>query len=521
MDNILNLCCTEMPSRHDNLKRYFPFFELLRLNKDSTKFKEYDMSTIALSILEFMLMEGKLKEKGVHFNEIEEFLDNFIKKAYETELSKEELRELTRYILLKLQNNGEPFRYEYYDTAKKKMVVDTIRYIVFKPSYKSDNEFLYYLTSEGIDFFLQTKEFGEESKVTIYLLLLQKQLQNNDFENVYNLVVKINTQVQQQIDRKREISESLIYASLDSFSKYIEYSDNSVKYLTEEKDLFTSTYSLVKEIREEYIKKSGIEIADMKESEKKNIQYLWDTDKELSLTIEKHSRLLKELVSLKKEVIEIRNERRKKVFRKSFDFESFLYDAMKTNNIISLKAILAPLFNLKTRKDFSPEKIESMFTKINTKKTEEIIEEEMVAELGDVISLNQIAEDRLYQNFKIYFKILLKLLTKDNECDLALLVDWIKNKYGEDAVSHPDFSSFIISLYHRKDIGKVFASFNYREIIKKGNTASMIETIYMELIEEDDQFNIFKYTVLDVEFIEESIIKIADGLTITNFIFKR
>lgn len=521
MNNILDLCCAEMPSRHDNMKRYFPFFELLRLNKDSAKFKEYDMSTIALSILEFMLMEGKLKEKGVHFNEIEEFLDNFIKKAYKKELDKDELRELTRYILLKLQNDGEPFRYEYYDTVKQKTVIDTVRYIVFKPSYKSDNEFLYYLTSEGIDFFLQTKEFGEESKVTIYLLLLQKQLQSNDFENVYNLVVKINTQVQQQIDKKREISESLIYASLDSFTKYIEYSDDSVRYLNEEKDLFASTYSLVKEIREEYIKKSGIEIAEMKESEKKNIQYLWDTDKELSLTIEKHSRLLKELVSLKKEVIEIRNERRKKVFRKSFDFESFLYDAMKTNNTVSLKAVLAPLFNLKTRKDFSPEKIESMFSKINTKKTEETIKEEVAVELGNVLSLNHIAEDRLYKNFKAYFQILLQILTETNKCDLSLLVDLIKSKYGEEAVTHPDFSSFVVSLYHRKDIGKVFASFNYKEIIKKGNTASVVESIYRELIEENDHFNMFKYTVLDVEFIEESIIEIATGFIITNFIYKR
>lgn len=519
--DLLNVCTSELSSRHINLKKYFPFFELMRLNKTSGKYKEYEISSIVIAILHFMLIEGKLKEKGLSFNDIESFLSKYIIASYGKELDVDELREFTRYILLKLQNEGEPFKYEFYDPKQKKLVVENVRYIVLKPSYKSERDYVYHLTPEGIDFFLQTKEFGEESKVTIYLLLLQKQLQNNDFESVYNSIVKINTQVQQQIDKKREIAEGLMYMGGEGFKKYMDYSEEVGRRLKEEHDLFSTTYKMVQEIREEYIRKVNIKVSEMKKEEQENIQYLWDTDRELSLTIEKHSNLLKEIVSLKKDILDIRKEKRKKTFKQSFDFEKHLNDSIKSNSVFSLSAVLNPLLRINLSKNFNPLKVnpimELKFNKVN----EDLISENIVEEVDEVIVLDDLIKSRVKSNYHFYFSIILNLLIEKESITLEDVIENIKRNYGLEYLLNPDFTAFLFSLNSNRNIGEKHAKFNFKDIEAKDSYATKCESIYKGIIDSTAELSFFKYLTMEVKCISGSYVEIADGFTVTNFKYER
>jgi hypothetical protein len=170
----------EIPIRINNLMKYFPFFEMKRLNKLNSKYGEYDMGALTLFILSILLYKGHFKDKGLTFAEIHEGLHLYIKKSYNVEFEGEEKEEFTRYVLDKVQNEGSPFIYEYYDSVQGKKVGRNIRYIAIKRNDADDRPY-YYITSDGIDFFLQTKEFGEESKITIHLMILKKLIENEDY----------------------------------------------------------------------------------------------------------------------------------------------------------------------------------------------------------------------------------------------------------------------------------------------------------------------------------------------------
>lgn len=521
---ILDLCIEDTNSRQMTLRKYYPIFEMHRLkNNNSSKYKDLDMVSLSLAILHYLLIEGKLKESGVSFEDLELFLEEYLDKCYDMKIDKVELRELTRYVTGKLNNEtGEAFLYTYYDPKRKSVVNEKVKYIKYIPSKINSNEYLFYLTNDGIDFFLQTKEFGEESKVTIYLLLLQQQLKNNDFEGVYNSVVKINAEVLQQIEKKKEITEGLLYAGEEGFKKYIEYCEDVSYRLKEEHDLFATTYKMVLEIKDGYIKKANISFAEMKEEEQENLQYLYNTDNELSLTIERHSVLLNEVVKLKKDALVIRKEKRRKAFKKSFSFENYLNTVVKVNNVIGLRAILNPLFNPNLRKDFNPYKIDAMFNFKQNKTIDDSIKEESVEVVQEQpISIDKASEERIVKNYTVYMKELLMLIKDKKTVSIIELSEVLKDKYSAESLIHADFAAFIFSMYEVRELGVVQSKLNYVNITNKGAKARLCEVIYKDLIDTIDEISFLKYTTVDINSKPKEYYELGNGIMITNFEYVR
>lgn len=521
---ILELCVEDTNSRQMTLRKYYPIFEMHKLNNNkSSKYKDLDMVSLALAVLHYMLIEGKLKESGVSFEDLELFLGEYLDKCYNLELNKTDIRELTRYVTGKLNNEtGEAFMYTYFDPKRKSVVNEKVKYIKYVPSKVNSDEYLYYLTNDGIDFFLQTKEFGEESKVTIYLLLLQQQLKNNDFEGVYNSVVKINAEVLQQIEKKKEIAEGLLYAGEEGFKKYIEYCEDVAYKLKEEHDLFTATYKMVIEIQDGYIKKANINLAEMKQEEQENMQYLYNTREELSRTIDRHNILLKEVVKLKKDVLSIRKEKRRKAFKKSFSFENYLNTVVKSNNVFGLRAVLNPLFNPNIKKDINPYKIDAMFNFSQNKTIDDSIQEECLEIIQEQpISIDKVAEERIMKNYSIYMKELLMLIKDKTTVSIIELSEVLKNKYSAESLIHADFTAFIFSMYEIREIKEVKSNLNYINIVNKGTKARLCEVIYKELIDTIDEISFLKYTTIEINSKPEDYYELGNGIMITNFEYVR
>lgn len=313
MENIklLEVIQDELPIRLSNLTKYAPFFQIANIKNYKGR---YDVGIISLGIMSYMLLEGKLLDKGLEFEKIQTYIEHATLKYYGDTLSKVDSEDMTRDILNYMQNKGGPFSHIYYDVIRKTEVDKKVRYIERKYD-RIQNKNLYSLTSEGVDFFLQLKEFGEESRVTITLLLLRKLVSSGNFESAINTISNLNIEIRKEIRCKNEILEELSYNVYDGYEKY---TYNAREKLEEEQGLFRDTIHTLTTIETEYLEK--IEKNQITEKELKLKYYVTDMKIELSKSVEIHSRLLAAVIELREKADEILTLKRKNILKETLNF---------------------------------------------------------------------------------------------------------------------------------------------------------------------------------------------------------
>ncbi|MDD3270315.1 MAG: hypothetical protein PHX14_13435, partial [Syntrophomonadaceae bacterium] len=232
----------ELDMSLEQVKVYYPVMEMLRKRKPD-EFSQL-VPELCFLILSYLIYEGKLKYKGITFQNLAAFLTKalqvFLSKDVEAEVS----RDLTAEILDGLQNGGRNF---FLNTYSFKTGGLKERYVKFIDIRQHDDGMLYYfITEQGVDFFLRTKEFPEETKITINLLLFQKQMEKGAFGFAYETVRRLNLEVQKKKDRKYVLLEALIYGHLDMGEAYNDYHQSIVMQFEEEAELFNTA---VKNVR--------------------------------------------------------------------------------------------------------------------------------------------------------------------------------------------------------------------------------------------------------------------------------
>ena len=91
----------------------------------------------------------------------------------------EEYAQLAGYVFDKIKNDGKPFSYEFYDPKEK---IRKVARVWLMKSHFQEGNIYYYITESGIEFYLNTKEFKEESKISIQQLLLEKMIRTQNFK---------------------------------------------------------------------------------------------------------------------------------------------------------------------------------------------------------------------------------------------------------------------------------------------------------------------------------------------------
>ena len=155
-----------------HIRKYYPFFKLadgtLAQFKDG-KYADLDMGYITMALLRFFIEENNFKEKEVTYEEIEDFLDEIYRRDFDLYLTYEEEHELSSYIFDKIKNDGKPFTFSFFDPAehvKKQMRIRLVE-------GRMEGETIYYsITTDGLEFYLDTKELQDESTISIEQLLL-------------------------------------------------------------------------------------------------------------------------------------------------------------------------------------------------------------------------------------------------------------------------------------------------------------------------------------------------------------
>ena len=157
-----------------NLKKYYPFFRLIDTSFSNFKDGKYeilDMGYIVMAVLRFFIEENNFKEKDVTYPEYLDFLRLILKRDFGLDLNEQDSKEIADYIFDKIKNDGRPFEFSYFDPVdrKKKSIKNEDNREFDKRQYC-----VVFDKPDAIEFYLDTKEIKDESRISVSQLLLEK-----------------------------------------------------------------------------------------------------------------------------------------------------------------------------------------------------------------------------------------------------------------------------------------------------------------------------------------------------------
>ena len=159
-------------------------------------------------------------------------------------------------------------------------------------SHFQEGNIYYYITESGIEFYLNTKEFKEESKISIQQLLLEKMIRTQNFKGGREIVKRICNEVLKLKMQKREVLQVLVHDLKNGLSLYREFFQESVCWFDEEHDLFMKNTRLI----------AGAMSMLSPVDQIKNKEEIFLLDSELKRAMAMHSELLSECMDLRRKV---------------------------------------------------------------------------------------------------------------------------------------------------------------------------------------------------------------------------
>src|SRR5690606_37873867 len=238
----------EIDPRLEQVKVFYPIIEILKRRKTNNEISGYTPELCFL-VLSFLIYEGKLKYQGLTFQNIQAFIGKALERIFGRDFDDQTVRNLTSELLDALQNGGRNFVLNTYSFKTESFRDKFVKFIEIKQSEEGILE--YFITEQGVEFYLKTKEFPDETKITINLLLFQKQMEKGAFGFAYETVRRLNMEVQKKKDRKFTILESLMYGRLDRGEAYNNYHKSIILQFEEEAELFNVAVKSVREVFDE------------------------------------------------------------------------------------------------------------------------------------------------------------------------------------------------------------------------------------------------------------------------------
>ena len=284
---MLNDIITEHKERMLNLKKYYPFFKLMDVSFaqfQEGRYEMLDMGYIVMGILRFFIEENNFKEKDVTYPEYLDFITSLLKRDFGLNLSAQEYKELADYIFDKIKNEGRPFTFPYYDPIEKKKCISRIKVL---ESAIRDHTVWYSISSDAIEFYMDTKEIKEESRISVQQLLLEKMIQAQNFQGGKDVIVRINEEVARLQRRKNEIMELLgkdVFAGIEAYEDFVH---TGMRWFDEEEKLFKKN----KDFIEGALAKMEAEPVQS-ESYYRTLKEIYELDSQLQIAMTRHGQLL-------------------------------------------------------------------------------------------------------------------------------------------------------------------------------------------------------------------------------------
>ena len=488
---MINDIMEEHHARMQNLRKYYPFFVLNETTFTQYKDGKYsflDMGYITMASLRFFINENQFNERAVTYEEYESFLSELLRRDFDLSFDEEgytgyidvlrsekngesqtaadglraeknerkqiggnsgsrneEERELISYIFEKLKNDGRPFEFHFFDPEDKKQKVTRVRLI---ENEIVDGTVEYKITAEGIEFYLDTKEIKDESKISVEQLLLEKMITAKNFSGGIEVVRRINSEVHRLTARKEAVVELLSHDVFAGAKASEEYMTTVAKWFDEEQKLFMKNKALI----EQTLAKASLD-NDSRQSNTafyKSLEEISKLETELKKTIHRHGELIRETIELQNIADKVIHQEKLKQLRNVFDFDAILKTLMRQNDPAAMSYLLSPLMQPKITKQFALEQIDHMLTlrSENEDKGEQIVKENVDR---DFLYEDELEDQRIAHNMGRIFYELCDQLTKKPAIELKEFSAILEIKYGEDFLKNGDYYSFLTHVAQKSE----------------------------------------------------------------------
>ena len=500
-ENMMGDIITDHRERMLNLKKYYPFFKLIDTNfsqfKDG-KYEVLDMGYIIMAILRFFIEENNFKEKDVTYIEYLNFTESLLKRDFGLDLTMEEAKEISDYVFDKIKNDGRPFEFSYFDPIDKKRYVSRMRII---ESTIRNNTVWYSISADAVEFYLDTKEIKDESRINVSQLLLEKMINSENFRGGIEVVERINEEVNRLKQKKNEVLLILstdVYAGIDAYEEFVE---TGMKWFEEEEKLFKKNQELIKKSIERL---NASSTKEKTESYYRTINEIYNLENQLKIAMNRHAELLRDCTQMQKMTDDAVRRAKLSRLRSHMDFTATLNAMIKRDNADALSILLGPLFKPNIKKTFGLNSIDEALTMKPAKYEykEKVINEEAM----DIVFEDEIEDARIKFNYIFIMNNLISVLDKKTSISLSDFNELMKKTYDENILKNVDYFSFFVNLC-QKETYKIGGSEMDNEtfldgILKEGYEGS--NRINIELVKQQDD-----------------MVKIGDDLEVSDILIRK
>ncbi len=495
----------EHSDRIKNMKKYYPYFRLAETSLSQYRegqFAYLDMGYITLAVIRFFIEENNFKEKDVTYPEYYAFVKELLKRDFDLELEKEEEQDLIAFLFDKLKNEGKPFRFDYYDPADHKKKTMRSRLM---DSKIEDGVVYYYITSDAIEFYLDTKEIKDESTINVEQLLLEKMISTQNFRGGTEVARRINNEVGRLMRQKNEVLGILsydVFAGVEAFEKFM---GSTMRWFKEEQRLFARNSDLIHKALERA--ESDGEQGDYQSRYYQAIDEIYQLELELKKAIAKHSELLGACTFLQKKVGELVAKSKFSALKRSLDFKRMGQRLIERDRADLLEALILPLFDVHPGKTLNLGRLEDLLL-VSPEKLETV---EEISEGQEEIYIyeDEIEDARIQKNYILLFSNLLETL-EDKGC--VTLREWqeqLRSQLGEAVVKNADYYSFLVHLAQKKE-------YDIKEIVEQPDT--FLEEAVKVFLEENRQWDGMKFRLI---MLPEEELTIGEQMSVTNLQIER
>lgn len=538
---------SEHKDRMLNLKKYYPFFVLCETTfsqyKDG-KYSHLDMGYITMATLRFLINENNFHESEITYEQYEGFLTEILRREFGLSVEEAEEKELVGYIFDKIKNDGRAFTFSYFDPEEKKKKTARVKLV---DSRIVDGVVLYHVTTDGIEFYLDTKEIKDESNISVQQLLLEKMIQSENFAGGIEVIKRINSEVGRLALQKKEVLDLLSYDVFAGAKASEEYMATVAKWFDEESKLFEKNRALIdkaykkantasKEILEgDALTDNGVgaggRMANTTDGanaggnvsgfSKKGaplqsamLLEIHKLDTELKKTIIRHGELIKETIELQNIADEMIARAKLRKLRPVFNFRDALKRTMDKNAPERLGSLVAPLLMPRLSKSFSVESIDRMLeSRMENADYSEKVEKKQVD--PDFVFEDELEEGRIANNYGKLFEELLEQLWKHGRTTLSELAAIYEIKFGKEIYKNGDMYSFFVHLAQKSE-------YDLKNMQNKQDT--FLEGLVMDSlsVEKKEQYGKMRFAIT---FDVGNVLSFGDGkdesFTITDMVFSQ
>ena len=495
----------EHSDRIKNMKKYYPYFRLAETSLAQYRdgqFADLDMGYITLAVIRFFIEENNFKEKDVTYQEYYAFLKELLKRDFELELEKEEEQDLIAFLFDKLKNEGKPFSFDYYDPADHKRKTMRSR---FMDSKIEDGVVYYYITSDAIEFYLDTKEIKDESTINVEQLLLEKLISTQNFRGGTEVARRINNEVGRLMRQKNEVLGILsydVFAGVEAFEKFM---GSTMRWFKEEQKLFARNSDLIHKALEK-AEMDG-EQGDYQSRYYQAIDEIYQLELELKKAIARHSELLGACTALQKKVGELVAKAKFSALKRSLDFKRMGQRLMERDRADLLEALVMPLFDIHAGKTLNLGRLEDLLM-VNPEKTE-VVESVSEGEEQSYVFEDEIEDARIQKNYILLFENLLQTLEKRESFTLKEWQEQLKVQLGERIVRNGDYYSFLVHLAQKKE-------YDVKTMVEKPDT--FLEEAVKVFLEEHKEY---EEAALTLTMLPEEELLVGERMSVTNLLIER